>query len=1369
MRTGFCFLLGALLLLAACDRTTTSSHVVLLRINELMADNSLACADDDEPNGLALDWIEIFNPTEVGVRLEGYSLTDDPGRPGRYRFPPHLEVPAGGFLVIYLVGDDELERIRVDREARGLPEVVLTDRHADFGLDPDGDTLYLFAGRRQIDRIGWVELPENQSFGRFPDGGSESRRFFAPTPGIANSLLASIAPRFVVSGRPRIELCVPPDEQAVISFRVLTDDRLGDEPLDVRLSLLERPECQLEDQAPERCLQLFAEAGDAVWDLDVEQVGDPQVCPTAFNDAGLPGAPADPTCPSETTDGSFGDATFKVRTYRGLLPRGEELGQSDEGLPTALLWLEIEDSSGCLDFCACHVFGSGCFDVVISEYQPVNPTEEFVCENCRENRGVQTPDWVEIHNFGEDEIDIRDFGLVGRNASRDNPKAWLFGRDTGFDPDYTSIGPGERLVVLADTDGGDLLVERKVFRRVIGRDELGAPILDMSCRYFSAKFALDPRRAREPDLFSLTAPASAGSDTQVIIDEAVLDFRRFFAAAPPAPPDDPNFPIRGLSVIRNMALLRAGDPTPVQCLLPDVDGEWCISLCPSPARCPGSETGANRLDCGQSVELFSELSVRAANAAAGEVRRCPRAGEGVVVTAFATVNNETVRRLEAGEEPSLGVELELEDSLGERFVLSLGAGVGAVPDENRQAEARLGTTLLRLEATIPPQTEGLVQIRRLTVRDEFLADQGDFGGDVAVSDELSPLGFEDSTLSFSYYSGTPPQVDSVVLSEIFPHNDDRPPALRYALPGFDGSSKPDYIELYLPADSSVHSVDLGEYFLTTTSSRDAPIRHPRQYLIPDNTVLVRGGYLVLVAGTLPASPLPRPFAVASIAGFPLAPDVGALYLVGPDRLGNCVVDGISWDRDDVVHPENPSACPPLFPDRQFCYGVDCAGSDVAVQVSPTPGAPNLLPPVLVGASHRTTDTAETRPNLCDALDEVGTMKLSAVVFLDREMVLRFGGPRLQVSASLALARFELSTGIAVGDGRLSATTSNLDVQAPQGYVAAWFAQAVVVPATAGLVTYSVLLEDVCGATPADPCGGSGCFTFFVDGGNPPEIYVNEVNRGYPLPGGGGEGRPWIELYNPSSVGVNLDGFSISSIARVPRTSTSDDVTPPRTFTFDDGTIVPGRGTLLLVTDGGDPLSGQEPPPHVVVDLEWIPEKKLYTRNGPDCESDLRSCGENLEVPGEEPLSAPPVTLFLFERSERGSCLVDSFEARFSDPVCRSMRGLGRDGGGGDIVDVDEPTPGEVSGVSEVTFVRGDVDRDGEVTLTDAVAVLDFLFRAADGPRCLDILDVDDSGRLNVSDAVYLLGYLFRGGDSPRLPFPVAGVDPTPDEIPCDGS
>lgn len=81
------------------------------------------------------------------------------------------------------------------------------------------------------------------------------------------------------------------------------------------------------------------------------------------------------------------------------------------------------------------------------------------------------------------------------------------------------------------------------------------------------------------------------------------------------------------------------------------------------------------------------------------------------------------------------------------------------------------------------------------------------------------------------------------------------------------------------------------------------------------------------------------------------------------------------------------------------------------------------------------------------------------------------------------------------------------------------------------------------------------------------------------------------------------------------------------------------------------------------------------------------------------------------------------------------------------------------------YLRGDVDGDGGISLTDPVGLLMHLF-VAPGLTCLDRADVNDDGQLNLSDAVLTLNYLFNSGPAPAYPFPAAGIDVTADMLAC---
>ena len=77
------------------------------------------------------------------------------------------------------------------------------------------------------------------------------------------------------------------------------------------------------------------------------------------------------------------------------------------------------------------------------------------------------------------------------------------------------------------------------------------------------------------------------------------------------------------------------------------------------------------------------------------------------------------------------------------------------------------------------------------------------------------------------------------------------------------------------------------------------------------------------------------------------------------------------------------------------------------------------------------------------------------------------------------------------------------------------------------------------------------------------------------------------------------------------------------------------------------------------------------------------------------------------------------------------------------------------------FVRGDVNQDGDVDVSDPVQLLLHLFGNVQ-IQCAAAADFSDEGKLTISSAIYGLSYLFVGGEPPPAPFPGCGPDATPD-------
>ena len=91
----------------------------------------------------------------------------------------------------------------------------------------------------------------------------------------------------------------------------------------------------------------------------------------------------------------------------------------------------------------------------------------------------------------------------------------------------------------------------------------------------------------------------------------------------------------------------------------------------------------------------------------------------------------------------------------------------------------------------------------------------------------------------------------------------------------------------------------------------------------------------------------------------------------------------------------------------------------------------------------------------------------------------------------------------------------------------------------------------------------------------------------------------------------------------------------------------------------------------------------------------------------------------------------------------------------------------VFGSITTPYVRGEINGDGTVDISDGVFLLAALFIPGAPPStCLDASDVNDDGANDVSDAVYLLGWLFISGAEPPAPFPNCGNDASPDPQDC---
>ncbi|NGO39706.1 hypothetical protein G4L39_09915 [Limisphaera ngatamarikiensis] len=149
--------------------------VIQVRINEFMASNTRTIADPAD--GDYDDWFELYNAGTNEVDLAGYYLTDNLLNPTKYRIPPGVKIPAGGFLLVW--ADEETHQ---NGQGPGL--------HVNFKLSASGEALGLFAPDGSVvDSFTFGPQKPDVSQGRYPDGADLPLvELSRPTPGAPNEL-----------------------------------------------------------------------------------------------------------------------------------------------------------------------------------------------------------------------------------------------------------------------------------------------------------------------------------------------------------------------------------------------------------------------------------------------------------------------------------------------------------------------------------------------------------------------------------------------------------------------------------------------------------------------------------------------------------------------------------------------------------------------------------------------------------------------------------------------------------------------------------------------------------------------------------------------------------------------------------------------------------------------------------------------------------------------------------------------------------------------------------------------------------------------------------------------------------------------------
>ncbi len=136
-------------------------------INEIQSSNSLTVFDEFNN---ANDWIELYNAGSSPVNLNNFFLSDDINDPYKWKFPGVIIEPNQYQLVF----------------ASGL-DIYWAYVHTNFKISSQGEDLVLTEPRgAQLDHLPPVSIPNDFSWGRYPDASTNLVYFSKPTPKASN-------------------------------------------------------------------------------------------------------------------------------------------------------------------------------------------------------------------------------------------------------------------------------------------------------------------------------------------------------------------------------------------------------------------------------------------------------------------------------------------------------------------------------------------------------------------------------------------------------------------------------------------------------------------------------------------------------------------------------------------------------------------------------------------------------------------------------------------------------------------------------------------------------------------------------------------------------------------------------------------------------------------------------------------------------------------------------------------------------------------------------------------------------------------------------------------------------------------------------
>jgi hypothetical protein len=70
---------------------------------------------------------------------------------------------------------------------------------------------------------------------------------------------------------------------------------------------------------------------------------------------------------------------------------------------------------------------------------------------------------------------------------------------------------------------------------------------------------------------------------------------------------------------------------------------------------------------------------------------------------------------------------------------------------------------------------------------------------------------------------------------------------------------------------------------------------------------------------------------------------------------------------------------------------------------------------------------------------------------------------------------------------------------------------------------------------------------------------------------------------------------------------------------------------------------------------------------------------------------------------------------------------------------------------EPQYICGDANGDGNADISDAIFLINYIFKGGPAPDPLEAGDANCDGSINVADTAYLITYVFKGGPEPCCP------------------